>query len=308
LLAFSGFASAHLRPPPCQGQSKRWLRARGKRVLLYFSIADLPQGHDRGQFALLQEYKAELKKDTLYWEFKTVEELGRLFSGHLASVVHEIAATIGVQPRPTSARVSSLVSLKPMPAHRSVGADENDVWREVIPAEDAEDALRAAIAIFRNDQIQGAPLPRINSLRAQITFYSARGGEVQRVNYGTWLGSPYNRIELGLGDTLELLIAVDHPRATSPRAIENMRSGASNYSEEGFREKPLERKLYDVNVRLIGSAKTDGDVLNDFHFNLDLRGEWPILKPEWTRWLEYPSFRVWDGCPLALPGRRNFLG
>lgn len=73
-----------------------------------------------------------------------------------------------------------------------------------------------------------------------------------------------------------MLIAVDHPRA-SPYAIENTRGGAADYEHEGSREKPLERRLYDVSVRLIGFAFKPGDVVEDFHFNLDLRGEAPIL-------------------------------
>jgi hypothetical protein len=253
------------------------LRARGKRVLLYFSLADLPQGHDREQFTLLQEFKKSLQKDTLYWEFKTQEELERLFSVHLAAVVHELAMEIKALPQPVPARVSNLVTLKPLATARSVMRDDSDTWREVA----GDNGLGAAIAIFRNDPIKGATLREIKALTAQIAYYQANGGEVQRVYNGTWLGDPFNYTNLAVGDTRELIIAVDHPDAPSPFAIENTRGNVDNYSEEGSREKPLSRGLYDVSVRLIGSAMAQGDVVDDFRFNLDLRHEAPILKLNW---------------------------
>lgn len=256
------------------------LRARGKRVLLYFSLADLPQGHDREQFALLQKYKKTLQRDTLYWEFKTAEELDELFSGHLATVVHEIAREIKAEPQPTPMRVSNLVTLKPLSSPRFLICDDSDTWREV---EKVEDCLAAAIAIFRNEPIKGVTLRAIRGLTAQITFYDARGGELQRVYHGCWLGDPFNHTELGVGDTRELIIAVDHPRATSPFAIENTRRSTVHYEQEGSRERPLARGLYDVNVRLIGGVTATGDVVDDFHFNLDLRQETPVLKLNWTR-------------------------
>ena len=74
--------------------------------------------------------------------------------------------------------------------------------------------------------------------------------------------------------------ALAHARAD---AIENTRGRPGDYEHEGSRERPLARGLYDVNVQLIGSAATMGDVLDNFHFTLDLRGEAPILKRDWTR-------------------------
>jgi predicted nucleotide-binding protein len=177
-------------------------------------------------------------------------------------------------------RASNLVSLKPLPTPRRVVADESDTWREVGPH---DDGLFGAIAIFRNEPIKGASLGTIDGLTAQITFFAPNGGEAQRVYYGTWLGDPFNHTSLSIGDTRELLIAVDHPGAPSAFAIENTRRRAVDYEHEGSQQKPLERRLYDVKVRLVGSAATQGDVTEDFHFNLDLRGGEPLLKLEWTR-------------------------
>jgi hypothetical protein len=71
------------------------LRSKGKNVLLYFSTAPLPQNHDPEQWRLLQEYQRTLQSDSLYWKFSTSEELHRLASRHLASVIHEISAELG---------------------------------------------------------------------------------------------------------------------------------------------------------------------------------------------------------------------
>ena len=185
----------------------------------------------------------------------------------------------GIRRIETVARVSNIVSLKPLPTPRSVAVDDSDTWREVGAS---EESLFAALAIFRSEPIKGITLREIDGLTAQITFFETNGGEVLRVNHGTWLGDPFNHVSLAVGDTRELLIAVDHPRA-SPHAIENTRGQVAEYELEGSREKPLPREIYDVNVRLIGSAATQGDVVEDFHFNLDLRGEVPILKHGWTR-------------------------
>jgi len=46
---------------------------------------------------------------------------------------------------------------------------------------------------------------------------------------------------------------------------------------------PLERRLYDVAVRLIGSAVANGDLVEDLGFNLDLREGEPVLKLNWSR-------------------------
>jgi len=177
-------------------------------------------------------------------------------------------------------RVANLVSLKPLSKPRRVVADDSDTWREVGPQ---EHGLLGAIAIFRNEPIKGASHRSIDGLTAQITFFEPNGGEVQRIHHGTWLGDPFNHTSLAVGDTRELLIAVDHPGAPSAFAIENTRRRAVDYEHEGSQEKPLARGLYDVNVRLLGSAATQGDVIEDFHFNLDLREDAPILKLEWTR-------------------------
>jgi len=174
-------------------------------------------------------------------------------------------------------RIFNLVSLKPLSAPRRVAPDDSDTWREVGAL---EKGVFAAIAVFRNERANGVSARSIEGLAAQITFFEPNGGEVQRIYNGTWLGDPYNRTSLDVGDTQELLIAVSNSSLGSSFAIENTRRRAAEYETEGSREKPLERRLYDVKVRLIGRAATEGDVDNEFHFNLDLRGNTPILKRE----------------------------
>jgi hypothetical protein len=80
-----------------------------------------------------------------------------------------------------------------------------------------------------------------------------------------------------------LIIAVDHPGAPSPLAIENTRHRAVDYEQEGSQAISLVRQIYDVNVRLIGKAVVQGDVFEDFHLNVDLRGETPAMKFGWIK-------------------------
>jgi hypothetical protein len=252
------------------------LRARGKRVLLYFSRAEPPKGCNREQLILLQHYKQAVQKDTLYGEFGTPEELDRLFSQHLASVVNTLKTELNAAPRSGAAPTANLVTLRPLPAARLVSPDDSDTWHE------GEEGLPAAIAIFRNDPIKGVPLGRIEGLTAQITFYEASGGEVQRVYRGCWLGDPFNHTQLSVGNTRELIIAVDRGAGGPPATIENTRTNSANYEYEGTSFKPLDRLIYDVNVRLVGHVRSEADVVEDFHFNVDLR-ETPRLERDWTR-------------------------
>jgi hypothetical protein len=255
------------------------LRARGKRVLLYFSLTALPQDHDREQFALLQEYKRKLKKDTLYAEFETLEALDKLFSRHLASVVNDLAIGLNAQTRPAGERVANLVSLKPLDFPRFVRPDESDTWREV---ENREASFAAAVAIFRNEPKKDVSVGTIDGLTAQITYFEAAGGEVQRVYHGCWMGDPFNHTRLSLSGTRELILAVNHP-GSSPSAVENTRSKSADYEFEGTQFRPLGRDIYDVNVRLIGNVIGGGNVLEDFHFNLNLQEDAPRIGREWNR-------------------------
>lgn len=66
------------------------LKSRGKEVMLYFSSAPLPQDHDPEQWKSLKAYQNVVRKDTLCGEFKTADELYRLSSRHLASVINRL--------------------------------------------------------------------------------------------------------------------------------------------------------------------------------------------------------------------------
>jgi len=255
------------------------LRARDKPVLIYFSSSDPPQDRDPEQFALLQEYKGILKKDTLYWEFETLVELDQQFSRHLGTVVNGLAKGLRAKTRPAGERVANLVSLKPLLTPRYVLSDDSDTWREL---KEGVAGFAAAIAIFRNEPRKDASVGAIESLTAQITFFEASGGEAQRVYYGCWIGEPFNHTRLSLNDTRELILAVKHPGGP-PAAMENTRSKAVHYEYEGTRFRPLERHVYDVNARLIGNLMDGASVVNEFHFNVDLRDDPPRLGLEWTR-------------------------
>jgi hypothetical protein len=71
------------------------LRSKGKKVLLYFSTAPLPQDHDHDQWQKLKEYQQTFQRDSLYWNYSTPEELRGLATRHLAMVIHELSAELG---------------------------------------------------------------------------------------------------------------------------------------------------------------------------------------------------------------------
>ena len=74
------------------------LRSTKKPVFVYFSKAPVPRDHDAAQLQLLNEYKRDLSKAGLYFEFDNDEMLRRMASRHLASTMSTIA---GLPPEPT---------------------------------------------------------------------------------------------------------------------------------------------------------------------------------------------------------------
>lgn len=66
------------------------LRDKGKLVAVYFSTAPISREHDPEQLRRLNEYRESLKKDTLFWEFESAEDLYRLASQHLARSISRI--------------------------------------------------------------------------------------------------------------------------------------------------------------------------------------------------------------------------
>ncbi|HET9285878.1 MAG TPA: hypothetical protein VFR24_28325 [Candidatus Angelobacter sp.] len=247
------------------------LRQSGKHVLLYFSNAPIPQNHDADQFSRLQAYKHSIRENSLVWDFSNSEELHKLFTQHLASLANKIAQEQTIGGHETTKHSANLVTLRAFP--RRINRDDSDTWKD-------GDSIPAAIATFRNDPIKGMTVSRVDGLKAQITFYEHNGGEANRVNKGCWLGNPFNHTSLGVGSSEELIIAIV-PDPALPVAVENTRSNAAHYEYEGTTLKQLSPQVYDVNVRLIGTIKDEGDIVEDFHFTLDLRRE-PKLSFGWT--------------------------
>lgn len=66
------------------------LRDKGKLVAVYFSTGPIARDHDPEQLRLLNEYRESLKKNTLFWEFESTEDLYRLISQHLGRSISRI--------------------------------------------------------------------------------------------------------------------------------------------------------------------------------------------------------------------------
>jgi hypothetical protein len=168
----------------------------------------------------------------------------------------------------------NLVSLRPLPGVRHVIQDESDTWREVASG------YPAAIAEFRNEALSVGETASIDGLTAQIAYFEDHGGEVHRVHRGCWLRDPFNHTRLGIGATAELLLAVEI--GDSVASVTNNRTNAANYETEVTESRALERRIYDVTVRLVAHARREGDFVGEFRFNLDLT-EQPRLGLGWTR-------------------------
>jgi hypothetical protein len=94
------------------------VRSHGKRVLLYFSDADIPHKHDVDQFRLLKEYQKSLGDQALYQTFSGADDLRRRSSRDLARIVNEltsktVALPFGQQPAQTSRGSFARVMLQP---------------------------------------------------------------------------------------------------------------------------------------------------------------------------------------------------
>lgn len=74
-------------------------RNQGKPVLLYFSEAAIPHGHDPEQFRLLNEYRKSLEAHTLYHTFQNAEDLRRRAARDLARTINELTSTPGMSAR-----------------------------------------------------------------------------------------------------------------------------------------------------------------------------------------------------------------
>jgi hypothetical protein len=88
-------------------------RKAGKHVSLYFSNAPVQRGADREQLAALEKYQQERKKDTLYWEFGSPEELHRLVVQHLPHIVGRVSE--GPDPPDSTAHVPEVIVTRKQP-------------------------------------------------------------------------------------------------------------------------------------------------------------------------------------------------
>lgn len=75
-------------------------RHHGKPVLLYFSEADIPHGHDPEQFHCLKNYRKSLQNDTLYKTFRGSEDLRRQATRDLARIVNELHSSQAMREPP----------------------------------------------------------------------------------------------------------------------------------------------------------------------------------------------------------------
>ena len=115
------------------------LRARGARVLLYFSTSPIPQETLRDdQFQRLQEFKARLQGEGLLGTYHSISGLREQALLHLTSVVAELLQRDRVQPSPADSK--RVVLTAPIPDIKVI------VYAaEVMPRQGPEGLLRVVV-------------------------------------------------------------------------------------------------------------------------------------------------------------------
>jgi len=172
------------------------LRARGKKVLLYFSTAPPPPGHDIRQLDLLKDYQHSLEKDTLYWNFADCDELYRSSSRHLSTVMHNLIAELkddfgiesqskppagapGDTPLPQSGGTVPHMRVTGLGHVRIAPLGTSGQWI-------ASDGGQIALAMqFTNEASRNASMNAEATVKSTL-IYSIAGKEVLRVR-GCWL-------------------------------------------------------------------------------------------------------------------------
>ena len=99
-------------------------RKSGRYVGLYFSEGSVSQETEREQLEALEAYRRSLQRDTLYFTFKSAEDLRRLVTQHLPKIVAEVEAGF----ERIGSRADSVKSQRPSRANISlVSRSANDL-------------------------------------------------------------------------------------------------------------------------------------------------------------------------------------
>ena len=78
------------RAPSGTAEEIERFRKEGRPVLLYFSEANIPHGHDPDQFRLLSEYRKTLETNTFFRRFRDGEDLRRRATRDLTALMNEL--------------------------------------------------------------------------------------------------------------------------------------------------------------------------------------------------------------------------
>lgn len=90
------------------------VRSKGKKVLLYFSSAPVvPDSLDTDQYKSLKDYKSQLGKNGLYFQYESLAQLRELLQVHIASIMAEIhKATTDTTTTPKNSQLEALIQFK----------------------------------------------------------------------------------------------------------------------------------------------------------------------------------------------------
>ena len=132
---------------------------------------------------------------------------------HFSPSIEAIASSPG-----KSASVSSIPSGTPIPNLQYVTSKEKRVFvsplsREGIcdphNEEEHKNSVQALVLKFENRVLPGRKIASAWDVIAKIRFKSQDGVTERVIDYGVWLNSPCNCVDMGIGDTRELLLMCD---------------------------------------------------------------------------------------------------
>jgi hypothetical protein len=183
------------------------LRGMGKHVMVYFSSAPVPREHNPEQLRLLNEYKRELLKGGLCFDFKDGEDLRRKLSHALATRMSVVSGVPGV------ARQEPPPSLPPLIISRqwrhTVYDPMRKGWRLAIS--ESEPSEKTLLLWVENEfPSKGSNRRDVADIFAYIKVQQFESARVQRAY---WLEMADNHVNLESGRKLAVIVGQLEPGA-----------------------------------------------------------------------------------------------
>ena len=176
--------------------------------------------------------------------------------------------------RPPQDQAPKKIDTTPQPNVRSlrpeitvvVYNEASDVWSRGA----GEVAIRAALLPFSNDARPFQKTASVRGIRARLTFYQKdKVEEFKRIDSGCWAGEAYLYADLGVGDIIYLIAAIQVN--THAATILNPRRSVNRYSEDHTVVDNLPLGNYELKVEL--TAGEHGEYADSYWYEVEASEE-----------------------------------